>query len=190
MDQNIYRLTEDFLTASDELYAWRAEMRATMEPLYLDPAFDTASDEELLQESMRRVGDAPLQATTEFMNRLTDAYLDGTEEIQSHIRSAMSIDIVMLNFVHTFIYNMAQSIEAPTDDLLFRRALAAASMEENRVDSGKMTMLLNELVAKAKDVGIDVDEHLEKVARVTSAERSGRSFGYSMQDFLRSYIGK
>ncbi len=190
MENQLYRLTEDMLTASDDLYAWRAEMRAIMEPLYLDPEFATASDQELLAESLRRVGDAPLQATTAFMNRLADAYLSGTDESRRHIRSAMSIDIVMLNFVHTFIYNIAEALAGPEDAKLFRRAVAAASIEENHVDSSKMTMLLNQLIEKAKDAEIDTDPHLNEIADYSSAGRSGRSFGFSMQEFIRSYVSK
>lgn len=186
----MYALTEDLLTASDELYAWRAEMRLVMEGLYFEPAFDDASDVELLEESRRRVGSAPLEATTRFMDRLTDIYLEGTPEQQEHIRSAMSIDIVMLNFVHTFIFEMTQQIKGPDDAQLFRRAVAAASIEENRVDSNTMTLLLNELVARAKASGINVDDHLNEIADYTNTERSGRSFGYSMQEFIRSYVGK
>jgi len=187
---NLEDLLNDLLAASEGLYQWRAQMRQIMEDLYLDPAFDEASDDELIVEGRKRIGSAGEQAAITFLKQVTDAYLSGDDDLRSQIRSAFSIDVVLLKYIHTFIFEMTNAIQSKDDVQALRRGLAAASIEENRVDANTMVVLLNDLIDKARSVGIEIDSHIREVAAYSNPEPSTRCYGYSMQDFIRTYASK
>jgi hypothetical protein len=117
-------------------------------------------------------------------------YLKGTSEQREEIRNLAVEPSRVINY-HLFnhIGWAGKQISASADGEWVRRGLAAASIENNRLDAGDMFAALGGLYLAASSAGVDCSPYFQEVAELSSAQSLYPTIRWigSMRDFLANF---
>jgi hypothetical protein len=116
------------------------------------------------------------------IDELCVLYLTVSDEGRNHVRKLVQAHRPLHNGLLAHIGWTAQ--HKPPDWL--RRGLAAASIEDNRVDFRDMFIALGGLYLEAVAVGLDVSDCFQKAAQLSSAV-AGPYFKLWMREFLAGF---
>jgi len=143
--------------------------------------------DEVQREAMRVVGEGTLAEVDAFLNELCAFYLVTTTEMRHNIRDALARNRDILAYMLGYIGRAEKQLATTKDSEWLRRALAAASMENARVDYRDLTLALGELSRTAMEAGIDPFPIFQEVATLSSEGDEETTFPGSMQEFLSSF---
>lgn len=124
------------------------------------------------------------------LNELCSLYLDGSPEQRENIRALAGQHKHVLRAMCWHIGWAAGRMESPTDLVWLRSGLAAASIEDNRIDFRDMYLALGHLYLAAARIGIDPMSFFKEVGRMSSSQPSQLAKAFksgSMQNFLSEF---
>ncbi len=88
--------------------------------------------------------------------------------------------------LHSYIRNVSEYIKSPLDIKWLMLGLAAASIEDLRLDFRESFSALGKLYLAAAQAGIAPKTYFAEVSEISSAEKGGDN-GSSMKDFLQNF---
>jgi hypothetical protein len=134
------------------------------------------------------------QADLDELHQTTDAlcvlYLSVPSEQREEIRNLAVEPSLVINY-HLFnhIGWAKKQVSSSKDGEWVRRGLAAASIENNRLDARDMFAILGELYLAASSAGIDCSHYFQEVAGLSSAQSLYPKIRWvgCMRDFLANF---
>jgi hypothetical protein len=116
------------------------------------------------------------------LNAICDIYLTTTDTERAELRSNLGTFPTLLNALHQYIGWCQRQITKSEDRVCLRRALAAASWEDNRTSYKEMYAALGSLWETCIKVGLDPSMEFVSVGYLSNPEQGGTKT--SMRDFL------
>jgi hypothetical protein len=138
-----------------------------------------------LKEQQRAKYD-PFQEIYEFLDELCPFYLDAKPSQRAEIRATVSDKRGILSGLRGYVYRAAKRIQSPADREWLRWGLAAASMENCRVDYRDVLLALAELYVSAEEAGIRPRSDFTAVAKLSSTEKP-RGGNTPMSEMLANF---
>ncbi len=115
---------------------------------------------------------------------LSEVYLETTPEQRLKIRKAFDGLNALLGMALSVPGTLARHIKTEKDVGALRIALAAASIQNSRIDVRDLIVHLDEVYAIAQKAGIDPQPHFNDVGKLSSRQPSSGSFRWSVCDLL------
>jgi hypothetical protein len=116
---------------------------------------------------------------------ICDFYLTAADQDRALLRAAVVDFPNLLKTLHQYIGWCEEHIKAADDRSYLRRALSAASLEDNRVNYKEMYLALGSLYTKCAKVGLQPSIDFVKIAYLSNAQKNKN--GMSMRDFLEAF---
>ena len=133
-------------------------------------------------------GTAPLdlQEVREALDELCSLYLNADDDQRARIRSSFEDKKRLRNYLHSYVGGRAAQLVRSTRDVTWLRlGLAAASINDQKVDYRDLLIALGKLWLAAEEVGIAPARHFSGAGRLSSDEPV---YGYSStRDLLRGF---
>ena len=120
------------------------------------------------------------------IDELCAFYLKGSDDERDHIRKLVEVYRSLHQGLLDHVVWVTRRIESSQDSAWVRRGLAAASIEDNRLDFRDLFVALGELYLAAARVGIDASHCFGEAAQLSSAI-VGPVFKHSMKEFLANF---
>jgi hypothetical protein len=149
--------------------------------------------EGVMKEALARAGEEaerskPVEAEIErFFEPLCDAYAESTESARLRVRRALETKRSLLAWLCGYVSQGARELERTRDERILLRALAAASMDDGRLDRRDVILALDDLFLAAERAGIDPRPHFARMAEISSGEATAAG---STRDCLRRYADR
>lgn len=112
----------------------------------------------------------PRKEHEQFFNDLCRDYLDALDEQRAQIRMAVSDKEGVLNCLLGYVYKSARHIHSAADKEWLRIGLAAASIQDCRLDYRDFLLALADLYVSAEEAGLDPRAEFSAVAALSSRE--------------------
>jgi hypothetical protein len=137
-----------------------------------------------------KVGANPLEEVYSLLDSLCDLYLDTGPEQRSEIRNLIGQNRAVRHKMYSYIGRATNFLEETADPKWLRVGLAAASIEDSRVDYRDLLVALGDLYLAAAHVGIKPRPYFEAVGRISNPTRE-RPEPSPLHPFLsRLFLGK
>ena len=122
----------------------------------------------------------------ELLDSIKPYYLSADENDPHYIRSLFDKKSGLLNYLSGLPFKIATLVSKPDDVELFMTGLVAASVQDGRLDTRDYVLSLNQLVNKAKSVGMAISEPIQLIVR-SSSNNSRPMFG-TIKSIFESFI--
>jgi hypothetical protein len=129
-----------------------------------------------------------LDERDELLDQLCETYLSASPKQRAEIRQFFEGKQRPLMDLVDRVARAAFSIKGAEDVDRLRLGLAAAAINDARIDSRDLSLILSDLSKAAIGAGIDPRPHFQDVAEMSSRQRTGTYPG-SMRTFLRLWSG-
>jgi hypothetical protein len=137
-----------------------------------------------------KVGYSPLEEVYSLLDSLCDLYLDADPEQRAEIRDLMGQNRAVLDRMYSYIGRATNFLKETADPKWLRMGLAAASIEDSRVDYRDLLVALGDLYLAAAHVGIKPRPYFEAVGRISNPTRE-RPEPYPLHPYLsRLLLGR
>jgi hypothetical protein len=148
----------------------------------------SAPYEEAQREALARVGEGVLDGVDTFLNELCDFYSAATKEQRRAMRDSLGNNRKILYYIYGYIGRVERQLKATRDHSWLRKGLAAASLENARVDYRDLSMALGELAKTAAEAGIDPFPYFQEAAALSSEGREDTTTHSSLRAFLSDFL--
>lgn len=143
-------------------------------------------------ESIKAAGDEASAAVHDERDHLNneidpicDFYFTATDQDRTALRAAVGNFPSLLKALRQYMGWCQRRIRNADDRVYLRRALSAASLEDNRVNYKEMYLALGGLYTKCVKVGLHPSMEFVRIAYLSNTEK-GKP-GVSMHDFLMNF---
>jgi hypothetical protein len=180
MDLNVSEIAFSDLDRRAEIYFSR-----------LNEVFEKNWTRDYSPESIKSAGEKASAAAHEAREQLNkridpicDSYLAGTDKQRMELRAGVANFPTLLRALNQYIGWSQERIKGNEDRIHLRRALAAASLEDNRVNFKEMYLALGRLYEACVKSGVQPSLEFVKIAYLSNPEKNR---GTSMQEFLANF---
>ena len=133
------------------------------------------------------VGVGPRDAAYDFLDELCAAYLEAKSGEHEGIRQALAGTKRLRHQLFDYAGRCVTFIHSPEDIQWLRLGLAAASIEDVRIDFRDTLLALGSLYTAAVRAGIEPLTQFNAVAEISNSERSTAYNHRSMREFLAGF---
>jgi hypothetical protein len=143
------------------------------------------------RDSIKAAGEKASAAAGECRDRLNeqidpvcDMYLNETETGRGQLRAVVADFPNLLKSLRQYMGWCQRRIKSKADTIFLRRALAAAALEDNRVNYREMYLALGSLYEACVKAGLQPSMEFAKVGELASRQPAD---GFPMRDFLTKF---
>ncbi len=137
----------------------------------------------LLDEPASHLRQNLLDERDDLLGQLCEAYLTSTSAQRTAVRDFFGGKTPLLKALDDRVTKAAFMLKSEQDTTPLRLALAAASINDTRLDYRELALSLTSLWNAAIAAGLDPARHFRDIAEMSSKKRSG-TFPRSMRQFL------
>jgi hypothetical protein len=144
--------------------------------------------QEIARIAERTVGDDPREDVFTLIELACWMYLQANDHERLEIRTMFAEHRSVLREIYSYIGRQASSLSADGNEEHLLRALLAASIEDQQVDTRNLHLCLIDLREAAHKHNINSDTYFHNIARLSSDTRSKNGYGVSTRAFLQSFL--
>jgi len=144
--------------------------------------------QEIARIAERTVGDDPREDVFTLIELACWMYLQANDHERLEIRVMFAENKSVLQQIHSYIGRQASSLSADGNEEHLLRALLAASIEDQQVDTRDLHLCLIDLRKAARKHNINADTYFNNIAQLSSDTPSEIGYRISTRAFLQSFL--
>lgn len=179
-------LTSKILVEADRRFAALHAKRSAVFDREWNQQLDRAALQDL-GEKVSAVEPEEYHALHGLLDQVCDHYLECGPEEREALRLSLGMRRDVLQEMLNHIGWAASHVASPQDHLRVLRGLAAASLQDHRLDFRDVYIALGDLYLTAVKVGIDASQCFQDVAAMSNAQPGRMAHLGAMRDFLGKF---